>query len=85
MGDRTKNIGEGVPANHAARAVDINEIWPEIPAGDLKRKKAAADAGARGTSASPMDPEKRVAMYFASAQTPRQRRRLAKKLRAQGV
>lgn len=88
MGDRTKNIGEGVPANHAARAVDITAIWPEIPAGDSKRQQAAAAAGARGVSAEPMHPGERDEHYVAQNNgrpiTARQERRAVKKMRAGG-
>lgn len=89
MENRTKNIGEGVPANHGARAVDITTcLQPLGDNGEASKTRAlAAVAGSRGRSSEPMAYEHRLDIYCAQVTrrlTPNQMRRLAKKYHANG-
>lgn len=84
----TAAIGHRSKPNHPDRAVDISQVFGLVPAGDVKRRQAAADAGAKSVSAEPMTTDQRADAYRAQRNggwlTRRQYKRIDKKMRANG-
>jgi hypothetical protein len=86
-GYRKVHLEQRYPPNHAARAMDINLVFGQLLDDGRAHVKAqrAAEAGARGTSATPLEPEQRMANYTPTgsevALTGRQLKRLRQKAR----